>query len=699
MITIKSNDKVSDVYQLLKTAILQTNRTLLQADTGSGKTHFSDILLRDLYSQNEGVYVIAVDTVDLANQVSKKYDITCITGNTDVKIKKSAKKGVYVTTYDSLINFKKIDYLIIDEAHQLVSASTYRKKAMEVLQKYIDSATPILFITATPYYLFNLKKTCNHIVVQTPTKLNYNYKIVRLNKKNIVASVMCIINNNPILKDNKIVVYINNTTYLQTLFLYLKQTTKYNVVLIDSYAKEVSTTNPYTSVDLNNILENDYANLGLNKPLNLLADTNKKANNDCLNSIMNTELIPNNVDIVLCTSVLQNGININNDNIQYIITSELDNVDLTQFKARFRKGVLNDVYLIHENVLNMPATLHDEIEFDRLKKVWLSEINKQNKFILSSNNNILQKDKLKIIAKQNQHIMKENDKGLYELSEFGVCSEVYKMNRLAIKTNLFFFQNFTEYKIDTTSITNLKNVYEKINAIKKAGFEKYIEDENILHYNRILKMKRSNNRAYTKDKFYCENQLLFLNKKVQRTNLKFLNLSNFFDTVRTSRSFEVLKKLTLDNHSLYFHQKSLVFNYLEDRKITDLETAKYIFNLLSKKEVELLKIMKDVKYSLVNYINSQPFKDLINTDIDVFSQLKIFIFQNLSAKNKGILKYKNDSLFKELLESIFCITKKRIRIKNHDNKIVQKTVYNFDVYKLDADFKNLYTNIDTLKFY
>jgi hypothetical protein len=212
------------------------------------------------------------------------------------------------STYDGLRKILETqlipeDYiLLIDEAHNLVTHSGFRDHALRIISENMDMFKKVINLTGTPEgVLINDYKNVK-FVKQNQSSLISNYVIIVSEEKSVTACVDHIMTNPP--GRGKVVVFKNSIKALNTISdaLVERGVQKRNIKILHANEKE----------------------------------------SKVFESITDNEIIPPEVKYILTTSVISDGVNIVNKNIEAVYLLDVDNLLLLrQFVARFRKGVKN----------------------------------------------------------------------------------------------------------------------------------------------------------------------------------------------------------------------------------------------------------------------------------------------------------------------------------------------------------------------
>lgn len=153
---------------LAKELLNRRQRLLLDSPTGSGKTSSFMNAFKELKSEKWNYYIFCTPTIPLTEQVAEDHQVPCIIGgrrNLRKDILENVIKGerVFVTTYDKasdLVHILKdgIMYgankptftLVIDEVHKFTEAYNYRKNAIDELEKLSMEAISLIGLSGTP---------------------------------------------------------------------------------------------------------------------------------------------------------------------------------------------------------------------------------------------------------------------------------------------------------------------------------------------------------------------------------------------------------------------------------------------------------------------------------------------------------------------------------------------------------------------
>ena len=263
--------------EIAKTLIQRKQRLLVDSPTGSRKTSSFMGAFKELANKDYHYYIFAAPTIPLTEQVAKEHSVPCITGGmkniaNEITTKAINGERVFVTTYDKtaeLIHYltNGISYgkdnqpefiIAIDEVHKFTEAYNYRFAAIDQLEQLTNLATSVIGLSGTPEDVLknnfdalikietgNKKSPClDYRVFTYSTKTGKKHTA---NKKNAVeetnknlADVMLLQVIKGLLKQTKVLVFINNKDRIKTISKTLKRE-GINTQIVTSDTKQSST--------------------------------------------------------------------------------------------------------------------------------------------------------------------------------------------------------------------------------------------------------------------------------------------------------------------------------------------------------------------------------------------------------------------------------------------------------------------------
>lgn len=307
-LTLKVRQYISDEAEQLTKYIVANKKIMLQATTGTGKTTFCLDKLIPFWvnTLNRRVIILQPLTVILDAIAKKKYgEIAVIKqGNRPEDIQIAINSKVVVCTYDSyskIDNYTDDDLIIADEIHYLLEAYSMLDKQDKYEYCFIRlmNSQNVLFVSATPQA--TLKNYINKWVTVEAEKVNnihihgfiYTGQLQHYLARFIIESF------NP--AKGKVIVRLND----------------------EQKSKEIAEG------------LNGYGNIGF------INAASKDDPTGIYQHIVSHNRIPEEVNVLFATSVIDCGVDINNEDIQAVIVAECDypvnETSTLQFIPRFRK--------------------------------------------------------------------------------------------------------------------------------------------------------------------------------------------------------------------------------------------------------------------------------------------------------------------------------------------------------------------------
>ena len=315
-------------------------RLLIQAPTGSGKTYtfLKEILPARLTANPYERIAFVVPTKALAENICAEYDLPLVHGDIQGdELLWAYKSNLFVTTLDSAPKMGIVDTIVIDEAHVLTR--DFRTKAKQGVEDLMNKAERTILLTGTPTALwkdfgYSLIKVNQTSAQKRPVKVH------KLNEKQALKNVLTDIVHTVSKADKGLVSVVrhNNKTQLKNVREMALKHGLFNeneVVYIDS------------------------------------SDENKGV---VYESITSKSMIPDGVRLVLMTSLMDEGVNINNTNIEGIhfvqdkIAGDLRDENAIQFVSRFRKWFGTCNLYVKEDDRQLVSSWHPRTYIEQQQK-------------------------------------------------------------------------------------------------------------------------------------------------------------------------------------------------------------------------------------------------------------------------------------------------------------------------------------------
>lgn len=347
---IKVNEWVTEILELADNGYLTANevKVLLEAPTGGGKTTFAKELAKIWYNIDNSITIIAVPTNAIATQQGKKEKCPYFTSNTlEQAIEEIRYCGSfpfvfanYDTTPKALAFFKmagaKVN-LIIDEQHELINGYNYREKVVTDLYRISKELDRVILMSATPF--IEGFDSYQHLKVTTSNTFKPVPRIIE-SKRAIDRATLTEIKRD----SSKAIVLCNEKKRIE----YLKQACEANKLRVATI---------YNDGELNN---------------------------PTYEYLMEHEALPDDIDILLCTSKIATGINITAKEKTRMIYSEVVVIDnkpvfnmrlCKQFFARVRNTEMAEYVAIALKAKHEKKLINAASYFNMCKKLYSKQAN------------------------------------------------------------------------------------------------------------------------------------------------------------------------------------------------------------------------------------------------------------------------------------------------------------------------------------
>ena len=344
----------------------ENNLILITAGVGAGKnTWIQKCLTKELHGFEKILFITS-------RKLIKEQMLKDINFSNEYIVCKNYGLN-YVITHHSLKEFfrspealEKLNelgfrYIVIDEVHSLIADAGYTDTAFylySLLQYYHAHGIKIICLSATTKNVlpfFEHFKNFKHFDFTDECK-NVKPKSIKVISKAKAFQLLSQANS-----ENKMIYMANSVTDICNSY-YKKLTKDFNV---DTSSIGIIISDSRCKTEKSNT-KNDKLKLCLNN-MPFLVDY-----------IVKQETLPENINIVLATSRIREGINIKDDNITAMFCEAHDIIDIAQFSGRYR-GNLETLYIIHyrkEDIENL------ELEYNFLSSFELVNINIYSSILL-----------------------------------------------------------------------------------------------------------------------------------------------------------------------------------------------------------------------------------------------------------------------------------------------------------------------------
>ncbi|WP_289129466.1 DEAD/DEAH box helicase family protein [uncultured Clostridium sp.] len=343
--------------------------SLIVAPCGSGKTYFTFNTLIQGEKLENIVYLCDTSNLKRAVRLDKDYSHLCrfYSKNDDNNVVNNSiefgegfgENKITVMTYAqfgyyakrNLDSFKKIKLIVMDEAHQIVD---YRMKfdnedsdmyevAIEKI-KSLSRQAKVVMLSATPELITYNKG------FKVPTTYDFS------NEPEIKR-----------LRENIVIPYRTNREIKKVIKDFKKVTTRTGVKML-VYTDRIATVNDIVKTCFNEGVR-AVGLWSLNNKENVMSTHQLEV----LESVVKDGMIPDNIDILIINASLQTGINIKNNDIDWVLVNSTNKTTQIQARSRVRKDIdrlylksedseiSNDIEL-DEKWLNRPLTSNDKKE-------------------------------------------------------------------------------------------------------------------------------------------------------------------------------------------------------------------------------------------------------------------------------------------------------------------------------------------------
>jgi len=652
---------------------------LLIGPTNSGKTFsmakaFKETNMLDNKTEDKPyatyLNILAVPTRSQAQQVAQAYpDLACIVGDSKgFKDYDLTKVHNYVVVYDKLTELLEsytsnlVVRLVIDEAHNLVSAYNYRRKTVDNIEKLqtkiVNDGGTVVHMTAT-YQIMAYQKYDRLISLEPEQDYEANTEKVTIIKNASKQKYEDFVFN--YLKDVRGIVRYNN----------LKVNTE-----IVANLQELGKTVGIVSSQEKGWKEDEAGNI--------------KYYNETVDAIINEEKLAN-TDIVLSTSILDCGTNItdvkgqnNYDYKSIFCIPDEKNVDIMNIEQFFnRLRFRNNQYVILIDNQDKPTKVTTEKDKDG-KEVEVT-VNKQ----FLSLNTIIANNKNKVL--KNVEYFKKSVEAL----KFKYTTDIYE-ELLEIE------EDRTKYPKNDGSFKRINKVALRTEFESQAAYEYngerndlgciYLEKDLTVQYNTKAVYYKSYTQ-FTKQYYTHQDKLIedletIFNKEIEV--IEVTNIDSFLDTTIIDTKVKEVLATILKDEDLQLQ--------ITNKKITDEDVRGIIRTELYKEVVELVKLGISLTEAITSVItlDEKEIKEIKNDKVkDILKTLtkkENIILTNI-LKDEAIIEKIQEEDQKLKIENIvnskyFTLISKAVQMGDTVSEIV-KVITKVDK---DKEIKEYLTN-------
>ena len=308
---LKVKDRVSEctkeLISLIETPIegQETKIVFVSAPTGAGKTYaFINEVSRLRKEKNPFERAaMVVPTIALAEQIGETYGVPVVRGGSDnADVMAAASASFFVATYDSAPKVGEVDFLIVDEAHHLTR--NFREKATQGVLDLMHLAKKVVLMSGTPVSAWK-EFGAGLIEIQVENVAPVDVLVHELGKGASIQDQAFKVAENASKLQGLTVIRLNRKTEMKAIKKHL----------VDS---------------------------GVFQPFEISTLTSDDKDSAVFESIVKQSIIPESVRVLITTSLLDDGVNINNENIDGVhffqdkIGGRVSTEECVQFIARFR---------------------------------------------------------------------------------------------------------------------------------------------------------------------------------------------------------------------------------------------------------------------------------------------------------------------------------------------------------------------------
>ena len=300
-----------------------------------------------------------------------------------------------------LLIIQRFKYIVIDEAHSLACDATFSDDVF-IIKKFVEYTAfeleiPTILLTATPEPIKDYLKNFSYVNLKRKT-CKWQYVPELANECDWVLPKLVwifeseqfkqIIENQNI-KDVKKIYFSNSASRNSDLYLKCIDILGEDHVAIIMSDKSQKDFYKELKEKKEEELNKEKSNKNeINKNVKIFLDKVKKISSETQAELTENQKLPDNIKILLTTSKLKEGINLQNLDIPYVFCESHDYSDIIQYIGRVRKGVnaffiISDAQQYKSQINHIEKNFSDEYIVRDCNKYYnkLNDINDKKKFI------------------------------------------------------------------------------------------------------------------------------------------------------------------------------------------------------------------------------------------------------------------------------------------------------------------------------
>ncbi len=455
---------LADRDSVIQEAITTVKRIIIRGNAGIGKTYWVINCLYKRCKREGKELVLVLPNVENLNQILTRYSNAfniCILKQ-DATYKEGA--DIYISTPDSIdkipLEVMEKAYLVADEYHTTVTDNTFRSIAFNKLEQTEKYAHKVIALTAT-----------DEMFADTDFDLNI---YIDSNKKIEVENL--VIRNYPSLPNDAKAEIIKELLSKHETLLVINDD-----IEVNKHIKEYLESQGYTGIYIYNGKERD---------------------GEHMDYLREHGCLPSYVKVLISTTAINSGIDINNDNdfaSLYFCDKDYSLQKDIQAKARNRKGS-KAMYTV---LINVPATEEykplrsfNELESSYLSALTSVQIGLNSLLEVENETTHLQLDGLQYDAIEGQYVLNRRVVKRKALCEYnkGLAKRPYELAGALKASSTFNIKNCVVEYLDTPRNDELKALFKEIKeekqALKEANeaitvrnllkLSKYVEEQKFL---------------------------------------------------------------------------------------------------------------------------------------------------------------------------------------------------------------------------